>query len=254
MNYNRKPDEKNKKDFKLNNFTFIVPTFNAEKTIAQCILSVVCQSYPHWKLIIQDDMSTDKTVHIIKTLSRIFQIQDKIILTENKEKLWEVKNILEGLKHCTDDDIVCRLDGDDWMADLDALAIINTVYNEEECDALWTAHRWAFSPFNISKPMAEDVKDVYEHPWVSSHFKTFKKNLINNVADENFRNKDGEYFKRIGDQAIYLPVLHNAKKRFFLPIVAYHYSIDVRSETFQTEDAKFQKSEAEFLRERGYVG
>ena len=83
-------------------------------------------------------MSTDKTVHIIKTLSRIFQIQDKIILTENKEKFWEVKNIIEGLKHCTDDDIVCRLDGDDWMADLDALAIINTVYNEEECDALWT--------------------------------------------------------------------------------------------------------------------
>ena len=252
MNYMNDPSE-GEVENRLNNFTFIIPTFNAEKTIAQCLLSVVAQSYPHWKLIILDDMSTDRTVNIIKSITRVFQIQDKVTLVENKDKLWEVKNILEGLKHCEDEDIVCRLDGDDWMADLDALAIINTVYNEQKCDALWTAHRWAFSPYNISKPMPEDVENVYEHPWVSSHFKTFRKRLINNVDDKNFRGKDGEYFKRIGDQAIYLPVLHNAKKRFFLPIVAYHYSIDIRAQTFQTEDAKFQKSEAEFLRDRGYI-
>jgi hypothetical protein len=33
----------------------------------------------------------------------------------------------------------------------------------------------------------------------------------------------------------------------------YHYTINDIPEIYQTEDAKFQKSEAEFLRQRGYV-
>ena len=105
---------------------------------------------------------------------------------------------------------------------------------------------------NISGPM-QDGADPYKHPWVSSHLKTFRKSLITNVPDENFRGPDGDYIKRAGDQAIYLPVLHNSKKRGFFPRVMYYYRIDMKPETFQSDDAKFQKSEGEFLRERGYV-
>jgi DhnA family fructose-bisphosphate aldolase class Ia len=37
--------------------------------------------------------------------------------------------------------------------------------------------------------------------------------LINDVKDENFRGEDGNYVRRAGDQAIYLPVLSKTKKR-----------------------------------------
>ena len=68
--------------------------------------------------------------------------------------------------------------------------------------------------------------------------------MITNVHDDNFRGKDGEYFKRIGDQAIYLPVLKNAKGNWhFEPRVMYHYTIDIKKETFESEDAQFQKEE-----------
>ena len=53
---------------------------------------------------------------------------EKISLTDNTEKMWEVRNIVESLKECEKDDIVCRLDGDDWLCDLDALTIINYKY------------------------------------------------------------------------------------------------------------------------------
>ena len=80
------------------------------------------------------------------------------------------------------------------------------------------------------------------------------KKLIEDVNDKNFRGEDGEYFRRIGDQAIYLPVLHQAKGNWhFEPFVSYHYSIDLKKSTFHTEDAKFQKLEGEFLRKRGFV-
>ena len=197
-------------------------------------------------------MSTDGTPDIIKSFASHMGIEEKISLTVNKEKMWEVRNILESLKECKEDDIICRLDGDDWLCDLDILSIINHRYSTMDIDALWTAHRWGFQNYNISGPMEQGV-DVYKHPWVSSHFKTFRKSLITSVKDENFRNENGEYFKRIGDQAIYLPVLHNSKKWHFEPIVSYHYTIDMKPETFQTEDAKFQKSEGKYLRGRGYV-
>jgi hypothetical protein len=95
--------------------------------------------------------------------------------------------------------------------------------------------------------------DPYKHPWVSSHLKTFRKKLLNSVKDENYRGEDGQYIKRAGDQAVYLPALKNTDKRAFLPRVMYHYTIDDSPETYQTKDAVFQKDEAEFLRRRGYI-
>jgi hypothetical protein len=53
---------------------------------------------------------------------------------------------------------------------------------------------------------------------------------------------------------VYLPALHNAQKRVFLPRAMYHYNIEIDDPSiFQTDDAKFQKDEAVFLRNRGYV-
>lgn len=245
--------ENNRKIMTNNNrFVFIIPCFNAKDTIVQMMLSVIAQTHGNWKMVIRDDMSTDGTPEIIKAFSSHMNIQEKVSLTVNTEKMWEVRNILEALKECEEDDIVCRLDGDDWLCDLDVLTIINHRYATMDIDALWTAHRWGFQNYNISSELPEGA-DVYKHPWVSSHLKTFRKSLVSNVKDENFRNKDGEYFKRIGDQAVYLPVLHNSKKWHFEPIVAYHYTIDVKPETFQSDDAKFQKSEGEYLRARGFL-
>ena len=237
-----------------NKFVFVMPAYNAEETIARAIGSVAFQTYTNWKIIIRDDMSTDNTIDEIKKVKDKFRIPDeKLSYKSNTEKLWEVANILDCLKEIGSGDIVCRLDADDWLCDCDALTIINNSYESLGVSALWTAHRWAFTHQNISGPLPKD-SDPYKHPWVSSHLKTFRKFLIENVPDINFRNQNGEYFKRIGDQAIYLPVLHQSAGNWhFEPFISYHYTINMAPETFQSDDAKFQKSEGEFLRSRGYV-
>lgn len=237
-----------------NRFVFVMPAFNAEETIGRTLVSVWSQTYPNWKIIIKDDMSTDRTRMVVDNFKKSFGLSDdQLSFTTNTEKKWEVRNILESLEECETNDIVCRLDGDDWLCDSDALTIIDHRYRTTGCNVLWTKHRWAFTNQNISADLPRDA-NPYIHPWVSSHFKTFRKSVIERVKDENFRGEDGEYFKRIGDQAIYLPVLHQSAGNWhFEPIVAYHYTIDMNPQTFQTNDAKFQKAEGEYLRRRGFV-
>jgi glycosyltransferase involved in cell wall biosynthesis len=244
-------------------------------------MSVFCQTYDNWLILIRDDMSTDETIarlaetchkHDVtywierdgKVIDKIVYDSDtkkyltrgdaKVLVVENVEKFWEVKNVLSMIREdvVRDDDIICRLDGDDFLTDLCALQDINVAYQQSGCEALWTAHRWGDTHQNISQAMPSDA-DPYKYPWVSSHFKTFKKYLINDVKEENFYGADGEYIKRTGDQAIYLPVLHKTKKRVFFPKQVYYYTIDMSPGTFQTEDAKFQQSEGQFLRNRGFV-
>lgn len=236
----------------------MAPMYNASETLSQMLHSIFGQSYDRWKLILIDDVSSrehvEKSKKILQGFSNLLgkEYSDKVEVIWNHEKKWEVANVLTGISRCLDDDIICRIDADDWLTDLDSLAIINSAYEGLKCDALWTAHRWSFSDKNISGPLSQDA-NVYLHPWVSSHLKTFRKKLINEVNDENFRNEEGEYVRRAGDQAVYLPVLHKAKVRTFLPRVMYHYTIKDVPETYQTADARFQRDEAIFLRRRGYV-
>jgi glycosyltransferase involved in cell wall biosynthesis len=242
-----------------NKFVFVACSYNMSHTLARMLHSIVGQSYENWRLLIVDDVSDEdhikRSLKIVQSFHSILGATDrhKLSFCLNDVKKWEVENVLTMIRGCDDDDIVCRIDADDWLIDLDALAIINEAYESTKCEALWTAHRWGFSDYNISGPM-NSTADPYVHPWVSSHLKTFKKRLLNNVVDVNFRGEDGNYVRRAGDQAIYLPALYNTPKRVFLPRVMYHYSIDEQGgKVYQTDDARFQKSEADFIRMRGYV-
>jgi len=248
----------------MSKFVFVAPMYNASQHLSRMLHSICGQSYENWRLILIDDVSSPEEVEKSKRIIHGFQElldrtdknPNKISIVWNEDegrgKQWEVSNVLHGISQCEDDDIICRIDADDWLTDIDALPILDASYEQLQCDALWTMHRWSFSDKNISGPM-DDNADPYRHPWVASHLKTFRKHLINGVKDENFRGEDGNYIRRAGDQAIYLPVLHKAKRRAFLPRCMYHYTIKDVPETYQTNDAVFQRDEALFLRSRGFV-
>ena len=44
--------------------SIIVPVYNAEKYIDECIQSVLCQTYAAWELLLVDDGSTDNSGNI----------------------------------------------------------------------------------------------------------------------------------------------------------------------------------------------
>jgi len=94
--------------------SIITPTYNHERFIAQCIESVLCQTYPHWEQIIIDDGSIDRTGEIISqyTDSRI-----KYIRQENKG-IWRLSEAYNKALEISRGDYIAILEGDDfWPQD-----------------------------------------------------------------------------------------------------------------------------------------
>lgn len=238
-----------------NRFVFVVPMFNASKTLARMLHSICGQSYDNWRIILFDDVSDEEHKKESKMiLDKFMNLHDhkKFEIIWNSTKKWETSNVIRGVSRCDNDEIICRLDADDFLTDLDALAIVNRCYVESGCDIAWTMHRWNDSSKNISGPLPAQA-DPYKYPWVTSHLKTFRTRLLCDVHFDNFKNQNGDWVKRAGDQAIYLPALYKTQKRLFIPQVMYHYTIDITPEVFSSEDTKFQFEEAQFIRKRGFI-
>lgn len=52
-------------------FSFIIPAYNAEKTIRRCVESIVSQKYSDKEIIIVNDGSCDKTEELVLQIARI---------------------------------------------------------------------------------------------------------------------------------------------------------------------------------------
>jgi len=242
-----------------NKFVFLIPYYNAVDDIAKTIHSMMAQSYDNWRAILIDDMSTDNGPSFVKKIVEGSIYKDKFTLISRTEKHGEVRNTLDALTNIHDDEVVCRLDGGDWLLENDLLWLLNESYKDPQQAVAWTAHRWSYTNRNISGSLNLQLgQTVYQHPWVSSHLKTFRAQQLKKVPKANFFTDNGDYIMIACDQAIFLPMMHishlEGKKLNFIPIVGYHYNIDLGNKNLFTSQRSInQKMSAEMIRERGFI-
>ena len=68
----------------------IIPMYNAEPYIRQCIQSVILQTWSNLEILVIDDGSTDRSIEVCEDLSRI---DDRIrILTQNNQRVSAARN------------------------------------------------------------------------------------------------------------------------------------------------------------------
>jgi len=239
-------------------FVFVTPAFNCQDTIAQTIKSAYAQSYDDWRMVVYDDVSTDHTAQVVEDTSKLLNLGSKLTVVRRDQKYGEVRNTLDATEGIADDEVVCRLDAGDWLTEIDALKILDDAYRQTSAAVMWTKHRWAYTSHNISKQLDPAEPDVYKHPWVTSHLKTFRRDALSGINPHNFLDEEGNYIMIACDQAVFLPILHKAhldkRLRVFVPLVMYHYSIDLKDpELFSNDRSLRQKHSAEWIRERGYI-
>jgi poly-beta-1,6-N-acetyl-D-glucosamine synthase len=99
---------KNPRPKKFPSITFLLPAYNAEKTIKRCIESIFNLNYPKEKIkvIVIDDGSKDKTVEIVK------QYKDRVKLIRQKHK-GKASALNNALKY-VDTELVACMDVDSY--------------------------------------------------------------------------------------------------------------------------------------------
>jgi len=238
---------------------FVTPYFNAFENLENLLGSLRSQTDGRWEICVTNDMSTDGRDQELLDIFSSCRMTDNLNLHyySNDEKKYALRNVVEMSRRYQNDDdvIIAILDADDQLCNDRTVEMIISSYENNGWDAVWTAHRWDINNLNISGPLDKD-KDPYQIPWVSSHLKTFKSNILKKITDDNFLDHQGNWFKRGYDQILYLPILRVAKGNFhFLPEVCYQYNIDSvsLSEASRDKNERDQIGAINFVRARGFI-
>ena len=73
-------------------FTIIIPTYNSEQDIRNCLLSIISQKWTGYEIIVQDGGSTDKTAEIVEEVKRLHPSRSIAIYREKDSGIYNAMN------------------------------------------------------------------------------------------------------------------------------------------------------------------
>jgi len=236
-------------------FKIVIPCHGNKSNNLESLISSIESQKHSTKLeyyFLEDQIDKDYKNKIIEFCSG----SEKSFFIENTygARLYGIYNIYRFLSRLNSDCFIGVIDCDDHLWGNDCISNIKLEY-DKGFDCVWTANELKGIGVNFSGPLAHDC-DVYSHPWVSSHFKTFKLSDFKKVPESNFKDKDGKWFDSCYDQALMLPILHNVFKRGgttkYINKIHYIYNGTLNPD----EESKYRISQLEnehFIRSRGYL-
>jgi glycosyltransferase involved in cell wall biosynthesis len=211
-------------------FVFVVASYKNERWCAWNIRSALNQKYDNYRIIYVDDCSPDKTFEIVQNIVQEEDKAGRVTLIHNETRKGALYNQYHAIHdHCTDDEIVVILDGDDALPHEYVLTYLNKVYSSED---VWLTYG-QFRELNSGNigfccPMpSEVVKANAFRKWVHlpSHLRTYYAWLFKRIKKEDLTLDDGSFFPMTGDLAAMMPMIEMARDHFkFIPHILYVYN------------------------------
>jgi glycosyltransferase involved in cell wall biosynthesis len=93
--------------------SILTPVYNGEKYLAECIESVLCQTYPNWEYVIVNNFSKDRSLEIARDYA---EKDPRIKVLDNEEFLTALRNWNNTLKKMSPEAKYCKVvHADDWI-------------------------------------------------------------------------------------------------------------------------------------------
>jgi glycosyltransferase involved in cell wall biosynthesis len=93
--------------------SIVTPVYNGEKYLAECIESVLAQTYENWEYTIVNNCSTD---HSLEIATHYAQQDTRVRIHDNKELLPMVRNFNHAMRQISPDSKYCKvIHADDWL-------------------------------------------------------------------------------------------------------------------------------------------
>ncbi len=219
-------------------FSVVVPIYNVEAYLHQCIESVLSQTYDDFELILVDDGSPDNSPAICDAYAK----QDARIKVIHKENGGLVSARIAGAKEANGE-YICCLDGDDWLhpSHLEKLEkVISETKPDVVCFGNYKAYedrevvcKFPFRPGYYTKQDMENTfysyliqKENATYFPVSIWNKAFKRSLyVGEQLSIDPVIKIGE------DGACTLPIVYKANSMYVLEDCLYYYRQNAASMT-----------------------
>jgi glycosyltransferase involved in cell wall biosynthesis len=203
----------------------LTTVYNCENYIERCLSTIMSQTFKNFKCYITDDLSTDKSVQLIK---EFIKNDSRFILVKNETKLYQpgnYDNILRNFLDIDDKDVVVEIDGDDWLPDSKVLERVNNLYTDEN---VWIAN----GSFKYPNGMAgfsskqENLDNLRNSRFTASHMRTWRVFLWRKIKQDDLKDENGIYWKVTGDLSFMYPMLEMSGDEHyrFMPEINYVYN------------------------------
>lgn len=223
----------------------IVPVYNAEKYLEQCIDSILDQTYKNLEIVLINDGSTDKSGKIC----------DGYAKSDNRVRVLHLENggvsnaRNKGIEISTGD-YITFVDADDWI-DMDMYSGMLEIINEEKTDVVMCSffktngnelNQPIIFPWESPKVFLDDeIKNLLIPSFVAPIYKEGRKAQLNMGSiwrclfnSETIKRKGIKFDTRIRcqeDLVFLLQVLNKSSRVISLNIPYYYYRIDAESIT-----------------------
>lgn len=212
--------------------SIIVPVYQVEKYIKQCVDSILAQTFTDFELILVDDGSNDQSGQICDEYARM---DERVkVIHKNNSGVAAARN--QGIENATGK-YLCFVDADDWIENT-MLARSISQMKEKDADVLrhgYTMELWKDDKcVNKEKKNAPDFTKTLTHDQIAKEMERFWENCSNYVWNYFFKREAiGQIrFPKIKiseDHIFVLKVLEQCKKICFLSESTYHYCMRMGS-------------------------
>lgn len=221
--------------------SIIIPIYNVEAYLSQCLDSVINQSYKNIEIVCVNDGSTDNSFKILQEYSKL----DKRIKVINQENKGLLTARIVGLKASTGDYIM-NLDSDDYL-DLDAVNILIDKINKYNVDVV--RFNYYINENNITKSNYNDkiiLKENFEPEFFDL---LFNDNKLNSACCELFKRSQYDISENInlsvsmGEDIEYNLYLYpNISSILLIDNCLLHYRVNLNSITNYKNVASIKKN------------
>jgi glycosyltransferase involved in cell wall biosynthesis len=184
----------------------VTTLYNCENYIEQCLASIMGQTHKNFKCYITDDLSTDNSVKLVK---KMIEGDDRFILIQNTEKLYQPGNydqVIRNNPDIGDNEIIVEIDGDDWLPTSKVLEKIHQIYLDDNVWITNGSFRYSNGTNGFSSKQNLDI-DLRKSRMTCSHMRTWRAFLWRKIKQEDLKDENDEYWKVTGDLAFMFPML-----------------------------------------------
>ncbi|THB69810.1 MAG: glycosyltransferase family 2 protein [Desulfovibrio sp.] len=201
----------------------VIPCYNCEEYIGECLASIEQQSFTHWTALVADDGSTDGTADKVEPFLR----DSRFTLRQGGDRQYLMGNTLAALRslELKPSDVVAIVDGDDLLLD----GALQALWDRHQAgyDIVYTDEDIQGQDHSIGRDPVEGVP-IRHQLWCFSQLRSFKAYLFSLLSDDTFRDPvSSNYFRAAGDLSLYLPMaeLAGPEKICFVPEKHYYYRV-----------------------------